>query len=67
MLLNLQVNKIITRTFLQLPQIYEFVERGTNSQNINESEEILKFGKIIRVGSSSVIVDIQWTHKGRKH
>ena len=43
-LLILQVNKIITRTFLQLPQIYEFVKGGTNSQNINESKEILKLG-----------------------
>ena len=39
-LLILQVNKIITRTFLQWPQIYEFVKAGKNSQNINESEEI---------------------------
>ena len=43
-LLILQVNKIITRTFSQLPQINEFVKGGTNSQNINKSEEILKFG-----------------------
>ena len=43
-LLILQVNKIIMRTFLQLPQIYEFVKGGTNSQNINENEGILKFG-----------------------
>ena len=47
---------------MQLPQIYEFAKGGTNSQNINESEEILKFGLIIRDGSSSVIVDIQWTY-----
>ena len=52
---------------MQLPQIYEFVKGGTNSQNINESEEILKFGLIIRDGSSNVIVDIQWTYRGRKH
>ena len=42
-LLILQVNKMITRTFFQLPQIYVFVKGGTNSQNINEGEEILNF------------------------
>ena len=46
---------------MQVLQIYEFVKGGKNSQNINESEEILKFGGIVRVGSSSVIVDIQRT------
>ena len=42
--LILQVNKIITRTFLQLAQIYEFVKGGTYSQNKNEGKEIWKFG-----------------------
>ena len=42
-LLILQVNKIITRTFLQLPQILRVVNGGTNSQNMNEGKEILKF------------------------
>ena len=45
----LQVKIIITRMFLQLPQTYEFVKGDTNSWNMTEGEEILKFGRKIKL------------------